>query len=121
VELSVIDNGESCIAVVRSADVVIADGQSALDLIATVMHETGCDKIVIEKSVMAEDFFDLSTRVAGEVLQKFVNYQMKLAIVGDFSGYASKSLYALILESNKGSDAFFLPTEEMAVAKLQDL
>jgi len=39
----------------------------------------------LNKSAICDDFFDLSTGLAGEILQKFVNYHVKIAIVGDFS------------------------------------
>jgi hypothetical protein len=85
---------------------------------ATVRYETGTDRIVLDKAAICEEFFDLKTKLAGEILQKFTNYQVKLAIVGDFSGYTSKSLKDFIYESNHGRKVFFLSTEEEAVAKL---
>ena len=54
----------------------------------------------------------------GDILQKFINYQVKLAIVGDFSVYENQSLRDFIYESNKGKDIFFLPNEQQAVEKL---
>ena len=109
------------IAILDGNQIVIGDVQSALDLMATVHYETGCDRMVINKSLISEPFFDLKTRLAGEILQKFVNYRMKLAVVGDFSGYESKSLKDFIYESNNGNNIFFLPTEEQAIEKLSKL
>ncbi len=106
------------VATIQSEEPVITDTQSALDLMATVKYETGCDCIAVPKSAVAEDFFVLSTGIAGEILQKFVNYHVKLAIIGDFSRYTSKPLRDFIYESNKGSHIFFVETEEVAVAKL---
>lgn len=106
------------IAIVSSNELLITDVQSALDLIATVNYEARCDRIILSKSVICEDFFNLSTRLAGEILQKFINYHVKIAIVGDFSVYASKSLQDFIYESNKGKDIFFLSNEQQAVDKL---
>ena len=60
----------------------------------------------------------MKTRLAGEILQKFINYRMKLAIVGDFSMYSSKSLQEFIYESNKGKAIFFMFNEKEAVEKL---
>jgi len=60
----------------------------------------------------------LTTKLAGEILQKFINYDVKLAIVGDFSVYTSKSLKAFIYECNKGKDIFFLSDENQAIGKL---
>ncbi|WNQ11945.1 DUF4180 domain-containing protein [Paenibacillus aurantius] len=109
------------IAVIRSSETLITDVQSALDLIATVSYETGCDRIVLPKASLSEEFFDLKTRLAGEILQKFVNYRVKAAVVGDFSGYTSKSLRDFIYESNHGKDLFFVAEEEEAIAKLAAL
>ncbi|SDI08099.1 DUF4180 domain-containing protein [Desulfosporosinus hippei] len=106
------------IAVVDCSEILITDVQSALDLMATIRYETDCDRIIIYKSAICEEFFDLKTKLAGEISQKFVNYHVKIAIVGDFSVYTSKSLKDFIYESNKGKDMFFLPNEEQAVQKL---
>jgi hypothetical protein len=97
---------------------LITDVQSALDFIATVGFETGCNHIILSKSAICEGFFDLSARLAGEILQKFVNYNIKIAIVGDFSVYTSKSLRDFIYESNKGKDIFFVTNEKQALEKL---
>lgn len=105
-------------AIVNSDEVVMEDAQSALDFMTAVSYETGFDKIVINKSAIAEEFFDLKTRLAGEILQKFINYRFKLAIVGDFSIYTSKSLKDFIYESNKGTSIFFVSSEEEALEKL---
>lgn len=97
------------VAVVTSAEPLITDVSSALDLIATVNYQTGCSKMAIEKSAVCEEFFTLSNGLAGEILQKFVNYRMKLAIAGDFSGYTSKALADFMRESNEQKLVNFLP------------
>lgn len=109
------------IAVVSSPDAVITDVQAALDLMMTVKYETGADRIALEKSALTEEFFILSSGLAGEILQKFVNYHTRLAIYGDFSRYTSKPLHDFIYESNQGNDVFFLDTREKAVEKLASL
>lgn len=97
---------------------LIADPQTALDLIATASHRFGDVKLIIDKADVAESFFDLKTTIAGEVLQKFVNYHVSVAIVGDYSHYTSKSLRDFIYESNKGRTIFFVEDMATAVAKL---
>ena len=74
--------------------------------------------IAIDKRVLGEDFFILSTGVAGEILQKFINYHVKMAIYGDYSRYTSKPLHDFIYESNQGKDFFFVSTKEEAVQRL---
>jgi hypothetical protein len=118
VEVTVVKENGVGVAVVSSDTVLITDVRSALDLMATVAYETGCDRIILPKTAVYEDFFDLKSRLAGEVLQKFVTYQVKVAIVGDFSGYPSKSLKDFIYESNRGNDIFFVSDEEQAIDKL---
>ena len=85
---------------------------------ATVQYETGSNRIIIRKSAVCEGFFNLRTKLAGEILQKFVNYNVKLAIVGDFSRYVSRSLQDFMYECNEGKDIFFLPDEKEAIDKL---
>lgn len=113
-----ITSGSNEIAVVNSDTVCISDVQSSLDFMMSVNYETGSHSIIINKEAIIEDFFVLSTRLAGEILQKFITYQFKLAIIGDFSGYTSKPLKDFIYESNNGKDIFFVPSEEEAIKKL---
>lgn len=114
---TITQNGKE-IAIVSSDRLLITDVQSSLDFIGTVRYETGCDRIILNKSAICEDFFNLRTKLAGEVLQKFINYYVKIAIVGDFSSYTSKSLKDFIYECNKGKDIFFLLNEKQAIEKL---
>lgn len=85
----------------------IANVQEILDLMATAQYMGSSGAMVVFKESLGEDFFDLKTRFAGEVLQKFSNYRVQLAIVGDFSMYTSKALRDFMYECNKGSLVFF--------------
>lgn len=113
-----VEVGGGDIAVVSSSEIIIGDVQTALDLMATVQYEAGCNRIVINKSLLSESFFDLKTRLAGEILQKFINYRVKVAIIGDFSVYTNQNFKDFIYECNSGNDIFFLPTEQQAIEKL---
>lgn len=107
------------IAVATSDDgPIIRDAQSALDLLMAARYELDADRIAIPKELVADGFFVLSSGMAGDILQRFVNYQMKIAFYGDFSGYTSKPLHDFIYESNKGRDAFFVSDLEEALSKL---
>ena len=109
---------DKSIVYIESEDVLIFDSQSALDFLMTVIYEKDCTKIIVDKKMINEEFFKLSSGIAGEVLQKFINYRSKLAIIGDFSRYTSKPLHDFIYECNKGKDIFFLPNEKQAIEKL---
>ncbi len=91
--------------------------QAALDRMATAMYE-GCVGLIVPKECLPEDFFRLGTGFAGEVLQKFSNYNMKIAVTGDFSGYKSQSLRDFIYECNKGNRVFFKASAEEGMAAL---
>ncbi len=89
--------------------------QDALNCMAAAAYE-GCTGVIVPKECLPEAFFQLKTGFAGEVLQKFTNYHMKIAVAGDFSGYASRSLRDFIYESNKGRQVFFKATAEEGLA-----
>lgn len=114
-----IENGHP-IAVVRGAEgeKIIVDTQSALDLIMTIQYAHQADRVALDKNAIEDAFFILSTGMAGEVLQKFINYGVKAAIYGDYSHYTSKPLKDFIRESNRGNDFFFVPDEIEAVRRL---
>lgn len=84
----------------------------------TAKYDIGTKNIIISKNLVSEDFFTLSTGLAGEILQKFINYGGRIAIYGDYSHYTSKPLKDFIYESNKGKDIFFVATLEEAQEKL---
>lgn len=108
------------LAIISGEKKLITDAQTALDLAMTARYEAGADRLVIDKRAIAEEFFILSTGMAGEILQKYINYHVKAAIWGDFSHYTSKPLRDFIFESNKGKDFFFTDTEEEAIRRLAE-
>lgn len=110
-------NGIAC-AVVNSNEIVITDAQSALDVLMSAKYDIGTKNIVVDKKLITEDFFILSKGLAGEILQKYVNYGGRIAIYGDYSHYTSKALKDFIYESNKGKDVFFVATRDEAVEML---
>lgn len=113
-----IEKLDNILAVVRGGELLISTPQDAVELIAAARYETGCQALILPKEILSEDFFRLSTGLAGEVLQKFVNYGMRVALVGDFSQYTSKPLRDFIRESNRGNAVLFVRTEEEAGERL---
>ncbi len=117
-QIEKITQNNTDVARVSSDSTVICDVQSALDLIMSVKYQTGIKNIAISKTLITDKFFVLSNGLAGEILQKFINYKFRIAIYGDYSSYTSKPLKDFIYESNKGRDVFFTDTLEQAVEKL---
>ena len=98
--------GARRIAEVIREGVLIAVPGDALDLLGNAYYQ-GYDGLVLHVHQLHADFFDLHNGIAGEVLQKFSNYRMPLAIVGDWSRSESKSLQDFIRESNRGRQVNF--------------
>jgi len=95
------------VAEVLKGSVSIASVSDILDIMGDIGSQ-GCSRIIIYSESFSRDFFDLRTGVAGEILQKFSNYRMRLAVVGDFSDLRSKSWRDFIRESNRGYTVNFL-------------
>lgn len=91
--------------------VLIHDAQEALELLVNYKYQ-GIDYVIVRASNLHTDFFDLKTGLAGEILQKFSNYDGYLGILVDPADYASKSLSDFILESNKARRIVFAPEKE---------
>ncbi|MBA4057085.1 MAG: DUF4180 domain-containing protein [Marivirga sp.] len=106
-------NGKNII-VISNIGTTIDDTQQFLDLIFNLSSEY----IIMRKEIFNEAFFDLKTGLAGDILQKVVNYSRRLGIVGDFTAYDSKSLRAFIVESNRSNNIAFVETVEEALLKL---
>lgn len=96
---------------------IIAEPGDILDIMVEAGYNN-CNGIIINEKTFHPDFFDLQSGMAGEILQKFSNYRMRLAIVGDFSELKSKSLRDFIRESNKGRAICFVESTEEALSRL---
>lgn len=105
------------IAEVLSDDIVINNAEDALDLLGNLYYQDFDSIILYEKSITPE-FFDLKNGMAGEILQKFSNYRMRLAIVGDFTKYSGKSIRDFIYESNQGGHIGFVNSTHKALERL---
>ncbi|GGF74053.1 DUF4180 domain-containing protein [Wenyingzhuangia marina] len=107
------------IAEVISDSIIIQNKEDGFDLLGSLYYQ-GFDKIIIHQKNIFPEFFDLKNRMAGEILQKFSNYRVRLAIVGDFSKYTKKSLKDFIYESNKGKQVNFVSSTLEAIKKLSE-
>ncbi|NVI88758.1 DUF4180 domain-containing protein [Actinomadura sp. BRA 177] len=97
----------------------VATERDALDLIGATYH--GAEVVAVPASRLDERFFTLGTRFAGDIMQKFVNYRVRLAVVGDVSRHvaASPALAALVRESNAAGHVWFVPDLDALHARLR--
>ncbi|GAA0800429.1 DUF4180 domain-containing protein [Spirilliplanes yamanashiensis] len=86
----------------------VAHPQDALDLIGAAYGRA--DAVAVPAARFDPRFFELRSGLAGEVMQKFVNYRIRLVIVGDIDARlaASDALRALVAESNRGDQVWFV-------------
>lgn len=110
---------ESKIAELISQEIVIKDIEDTLDLLGNIYYQ-GFDKIIIHEKNLTADFFNLENGIAGEFLQKFSNYRIRLAIVGDFSKFTKTSIKAFIYESNNASKINFVSSFAEAIKILSN-
>ena len=95
--------------ILDSSGPVIASERDATDLIGDAFGQ-GADLVVIPVERLSPEFFRLASGLAGNVLQKFTNYRMRVAIVGDITAFTAKSapLRDFVRESNQRGEVRFL-------------
>ncbi|GGM30752.1 DUF4180 domain-containing protein [Dactylosporangium sucinum] len=110
--------GATTVLVCDPAGPPVATEQDALDLIGAAF--AGAEVVAVPANRLDERFFRLGTRFAGEVMQKFVNYHLRLAVIGDIDEHTrqSEALQALVRESNGGNHIWFLRDLDALEARL---
>ncbi len=83
-------------------ETIITKEQEAVDLIGLCgYHQT--NNLLIYAHNVDERFFELKSTLAGNVLQKFMNYYMRVAMVMDDNLSDNKRFCEMALETNKGN------------------
>ena len=96
----------------------IASEQDALDVIGAAF--AGAEVVAVPVERLDERFFALRSGVAGGIMQKFVNYRLRLVVVGDIAAYTagSTALRDLVTESNRGRQVWFVDDLAALAARL---
>lgn len=97
----------------------LADERAATDVIGDAWYQRAA-WVAVPVDRLTDDFFRLRTRVAGDIVQKFATYHLKLAVVGDISRHteASSALRDFVHECNQGTQVWFVPDSEALRARL---
>jgi hypothetical protein len=92
---------------------ILRTDKDVVELIGEALGQ-GAGLVVIPVERLDADFFRLRTGLAGALLQKFVTYGVRVAILGDISRFLAESsaLRDLVFESNRGRQIWFVATEE---------
>lgn len=80
----------------------ISTENDALDQIA-LCWEVESNLLMIHYATLSEDFFSLKTKVAGNIIQKLINYNIKTAAVIPKEIMENGRFREMALEMNKGN------------------
>ncbi len=88
---------------------VVATEQDALDLIGNAGYQ-GARWAAVPVERLAPEFFVLRTRLAGAIVQKFAQYGVRLAVVGEIPATADTgtALRDFVRECNRGTQTWFV-------------
>jgi hypothetical protein len=99
----------------------ITDEATALDVVGDAF---GADARVVSIPVtrLSPDFFQLRSGVAGAIVQKFVNYRLRLVVVGDpaHHGPTAGPVDDWIREANRGRELWFVADDDELRRRLDD-
>lgn len=59
--------------------------------------------LMIHNAVLSEDFFKLKTKLAGDIIQKFINYGIKAATIIPQETKQKGRFKEMAMETNKGN------------------
>lgn len=107
------------IAEIVAEDILITTIEDGTQLLVDIYYQD-FDRIILYEKNITPLFFDLKNRIAGEILQKFSNFRVRLAIIGDFEKYESKSVKDFIFESNKNRQINFVRNLDEGVERLSN-
>jgi hypothetical protein len=94
---------------IESSGPLIGTYQDAVDLIGEA-SANNAELVALPSERLAPAFFDLKTQVAGEMIQKFSIYGVRLAILGGVSSAVERSaaFRDFVRESNRGHTIWFV-------------
>jgi len=78
----------------------------------------GADAVILTEGDLAPEFFDLRSGLAGEVMQKFVNYRLRVALVVPDADVYGERFSELVYEHRAHTMIRFVRTMDEAKAWL---
>ena len=111
---SVINKNNKSYIMYNEIDRKISSEQDVMDIISACFGER-ISLVVIDGNAIADEFYDLKTKLLGMALQKFINYKIRVAFIIDEERVLSDRFKELVLEINKGHN--FRTCQSMEVAE----
>ncbi|HYW10871.1 MAG TPA: DUF4180 domain-containing protein [Longimicrobium sp.] len=87
------------------------------DPVAVVTHciESGTDRLLLDEAALPPEFFDLSTRIAGALVQRLTQYEIRMAAVVPDPSIHSGPFQDFAREAGENRWFRFFPTREQAI------
>ena len=85
----------------------------------TACIESGADALLLDQEALTPEFFDLSSGVAGNLVQRLQNYGIRMAAVVPSTAAHSHAFQEFAMEANTGSRFRFFPTRADAMGWLE--
>lgn len=115
-----IEIGSLRVLLFDSAGPLLARPSDANDFIGEAWSASA-ELLAIPVERLGPDVLNLRTRVGGEIFQKFANYRLRCAILGDIAATLANSnaLRDFVRETNEGSALWFVADIEGLRARLE--
>jgi hypothetical protein len=112
--------GKTTVAIYPPDAPVLASEAGSLDVIGA-LYGSGADLVVFAIEQLAPAFFDLRTGLAGAILQKFQNYGLRVAILGEIGQHTavSPALADFVRETTRRGEVLFLADAEALAERLR--
>ena len=105
------------VAEITADTVIINTAEEAVAIIGTLAYQD-YDTVILHRKHLTPSFFDLKNTLAGDILQKFSTYRLRLIITGTLTDLTGKSVHDFIYESNKGTTVNFMASSTEALKAL---
>lgn len=101
-------------------DGVRLDEPGRIDDFLSEAFSHDCEWLAVPRERLGDSFFVLSSRLLGQTAQKFRNYNVGLAVVGEVAveQEASQSFRDFVRETNRGDALWFVADETALKEKL---
>ena len=112
--IKILKENDSIFAECDHTTKLVSSEQDAVDLIGFCgYHQT--NNLLLYTDNVDESFFDLKSQLAGKVLQKCMNYYMRVAMVLSLDIKDNKRFSEMVLETNKGNHFRIFKTRDEAI------
>ncbi len=117
-EIDIISKNNGDIATIYGTDPLISDVNTAIDFLLDVRCSTGCYRFVIYRDIFCDEFYNPMKDITSDILKKFTDYSIKIAIVGQWEDVELNFLRSTIKNDKREKSIFIADTKKRALKML---